>query len=288
MNFKRVRFLDRSVAGFARNTFCHAALLVGIALAPVAFAALPPQDSQDREAALSKSFRCPEEYLSDTAKKSALHDFMQNYAAQFPNNNVRDMMLFRYRLLVAHSCIQTLNSMLTGVAPVSEMLRFQNQDFGPKTEEYNSKTNVWTVWFRKDGQPAQLSQEDLILNFYGWPGPSPEIVARAFVRPRQDLHVIGQFEAPDDLTKAPAYFIVSQTLYPDETYGYVNISKISSVGNGTYTVTLAKRITGGSTADIERKGMAWFVSDEGKAAIHTVGDVGVDGSWQRYFEQKKQ
>jgi hypothetical protein len=249
--------------------------------------ALSPADSQDTEVALSKSFRCPEEYPSDMAKKSALREFMQNYTAQFPNNNVRDMMLFRYRLLVDHSCIQSLNSMLSAVAPLSEMLRFQNQDFGPKTEKYNSETNVWTVWFRKDSQPAQLSEADLIFNFYGWPGPSPDTVAKAFVRPRQDIQVIGQFEAPDDLTKEPAYFIVSQTLYPDETYGYVNISKIASIGNGTYTVTLAKKIRGSSAPDIEHNCKAWFLSDEGKAASRSLGNVGADLSWQQYFEQKK-
>lgn len=286
MSFKCARFLDRAVAAFARKAFWQAGL-AGITLGSVGLVALGPAESQDREATLSKSFRCPEEYPSETAKESAVHDFMKSYAAQFPNNNVRDLLLFRYRLLVAHSCIQTLNSMLVDVGPISEMLRFQNQDFGPRTEEYNSKTNVWTEWFRKDGQPAQLSDADLIFNFYGWPGPSPDIVANAFVRPRQDIHVIGQFEAPDDLTKAPAYFIVSQTLYSDETYGYVNISKITSVGNGTFTVTLAKKIAGSSTADIDRKGKAWILSDEGKAASRSIGNVGVDGSWQQYFEQKK-
>jgi hypothetical protein len=45
--------------------------------------------------------------------------------------------------------------MLTDITPVSEMLRFQDQDFGPKIEEYDSRTNVWTVWFRKDGQPPR-------------------------------------------------------------------------------------------------------------------------------------
>jgi hypothetical protein len=279
-----------SVDRFNRNAFCYAALVfMGFTLAPVLLVALPPANTtQDREATLSKSFRCPEEYPSDGAKRSALHEFMRNYAAQFPNNSVRNMMLLRYRLLVEHSCIQTLNSMLADVSPVSEMLRFQTQDFGPKTEEYDSETLVWTAWFRMDGQPPQFSNADLIFNFYGWPGPSPDSVAKAYVRPRQYLHLIGQFQAPDEVTRETAFFIVSQTLYPDETYGYVNISKITSVGNGTYTVTLAEKITGSSTEDIERKGKAWLLSDEGKMASRSVGNVGVDRSWQQYFEQKKQ
>jgi hypothetical protein len=250
-------------------------------------ASFPASPQQGSEAALSKAFQCPESYGSPEAKQAALRDFIQSYSATLPNNNTRDLMLFRYRLLVAHSCIETLNSMLGDVGPLSEMLRFQGQDFGPRTEEHDSNTNVWTVWFRKDGEPAQLSEADLILNFYGWPGPSPDRVAEAFVRPRPDIRVLGQFEAPDELTKAPAFFIVSQTQYPDEDHGYVNISKITSMGNGTFTVTLAKKIHGSSVADIEGKGKAWFLSEEGKAASRAIGRIGIDSSWEQYFAKKR-
>jgi hypothetical protein len=81
-------------------------------------------------------------------------------------------------------------------------------------------------------------EEDLILNFYGWPGPTPDAIATAFARPRSDFRVIFGYGAPDDLTGAKAFFVVSQQFYSGETYGYVNISKISSVGSGTHTATL--------------------------------------------------
>ncbi len=260
----------------------------GICTAFTASVVATPRISQaDAAAALSSSFRCPEEFSSDEAKRAALREFMRLYAEQFPSNNVRDMMLFRYRLLVAHSCIQTLNSMLANVGPLSEMLRLQNQDFGPRTEDYNATTKVWSVWFRKDGQTPELSEADLIFNFYGWPGPSADIVARAFISPRRNLVVIGSFEAPDELTKKPAFFIVSETLYPDEIYGYVNISKVTSVGSGTYTVTLAKKFSGSSMAEIERTGKLWLISEEGKATSRTVGHIGVDPTWMQYFYQKQ-
>jgi hypothetical protein len=250
------------------------------------WAARPASPQDDAAAQLSRSFRCPEDYFSDNEKRAAVLEFMQAYAARFPNNNVRDLMLFRYHLLVTHSCIQTLNFMLTDVDPIAEMLRLDNQDFGPKTEEYHPKTTVWTVWFRKDGQPPALSESSLIFNFYGWPGPSPESIATAFISPRQNLSIIGKFEAPDNLTKKPAYFIVSETLYPDENYGYVNITKITSVASGTYAVTLARKIWGGATAQIADKGKTWFLSEEGQETSRTVNNIGVDASWEQYFAQK--
>ena len=134
----------------------------------------------------------------------------------------------------------------------------------------------------------ELSETDLIFNFYGWAGPSPESIAQAFIRPRQNLVILERFEAPDDLTKKAAFFIVSQTLYSDENYGYVNITKITSVGSGSYAVTLAKKINGGSIAETERKGKLWFLSDEGKATSRGVDRIGVDTSWEEYFVQKQQ
>jgi hypothetical protein len=240
------------------------------------------QDSA--EASISSSFHCPEEYTSDAAKQKSLQDFLQQYGRQFPNNNVRDVMIFRYRLLVTHSCKQTLKSMLTNLSPITEIVRFQDQDFGPKTEEFNAKTDVWSVFFRKDGEPPALSNEDLIFNFYG-PGRSPEGIAEAFIRPRPDLTILGQFQAPDEITKQPAYFTVSETLYPGEKYGYINLSKISSTASGTYTVTLAKKITGTTTENIGSNGKVWFVSEEGKVAARILGQVGVDPTWQRHFAQ---
>ena len=261
--------------------------LGGLCVAPAILPAAAPASPQDGVSAPHwGSFQCPEELSSNEAKQSALQEFTRAYAGQFPNNTVRDMMLFRYRLLVAHSCVQTLKSMLAAVSPLSEMLRVEDGDFGPKTEEFDPKTKVLTIYFRKNGEPAGLSEEDLILNFYGWKPPmSPEAIARAFISPRKSLHILGKFTAPDDLTRVPAYFIVSQTLYPGKTYGYVNISKITSVGSGTYTVTFDKRIAGTSAASIEESGRAWLISAKGKAISQAVGHVGVDPQWEQHFAQ---
>src|SRR5271157_5619889 len=95
--------------------------LAGLYIAPTGLPATTPTDPQDDATSpLSGSFRCPEELTSNEAKQAALRDFREAYMARFPKNSVRDMMLLRYRLLVAHSCVQTLKSMLMNVSPVSE------------------------------------------------------------------------------------------------------------------------------------------------------------------------
>jgi hypothetical protein len=202
--------------------------LAGVCKCPAGLPAVSSPDPQDNAAStLSRSFRRPEQIPSNEEKQTALREFMQAYGKAFPNNTVGDLRTFRYRLLVTHSCTQTLDFMLGNVSPTSEMLRAEDRDFGPKTQEFNSSTNVWAVRFTKDGAPTALSEEDLIFNFYGWnPATSPEAVAKAFVLPRENLRILGSFEAPDDITKARAYFVISETLYQGKTYGYVNISKI--------------------------------------------------------------
>jgi hypothetical protein len=267
------------------NLFPIVFVLVGLAIAsPRLLATGTPQDASNSD--LSSSFRCPEDYPSSEAKQAALKEFMRAYAAKFPDNNVRDLMVYRYRLLVAHSCIQALQSMLADVSPFSEMLSLQNRDYGPKTEEFDPATKVWTIYFRKDGEPPALSDQGLIFNFYGWkPATSPEAIAQAFVSRRDNVQILGKFQAPDDVTKAPAYFIVSETVYPGQTFGYVNISKITSVGSGAYTVTFSKKIAGSTSADAAEKGKAWFLSDEGQKISHAIDRVGVDTAWEEYLSK---
>ena len=282
---------SKSVAGRPRRLgdLSHLTLLVlvGLFFTPSQLLAQLPGPSGDAATSdLSRSFKCPEDYSSEETKGSALRVFLQAYAAKFPANNVRDVMIFRYRLLVAHSCIQTLKSMLADVSPISEIIFAQGGDYGPKTQEFDPETKVWTVHFRRDGQPPALSEEELIFNFYGWkPATSPSAIAQAFANRRDNVKILGKFGAPDDITKNLAYFIVSEALYPGEQDGYVYISKISSVGSSAYAVTFSKRLPG---KNVEENARAWYLSDEGQAMFRAVSHMGVDSSWEDYFSRPNQ
>jgi hypothetical protein len=132
--------------GFGRQGFVTSLLfhwLTGFFLSPSTLHAGVAGNAQDETPGrYFANFPCPEEYSSTQAKQAALQDFIRQYSIAFPDNNIRDMMLFRYRLLVAHSCIQTLKSMLSDVSPLSEMLLLRNRDYGPRSEEFDPETRV--------------------------------------------------------------------------------------------------------------------------------------------------
>jgi len=246
-----------------------------------------PATAQDPSSRLSQSFRCPEEITSNKAKVESLQEFIQTYKAQFPNDTLRDLLLFRYKLLVAHSCIQTLNSMLVAVSPLSIMLRLLGRNFGPSTEAYDSTTKVWTVRYTKDGKPSTISDEDLVFNFYYWkPPPSAEAIARAFIHQNQNFHIIWKFEAPDEVTKARAFFIwFMQLPSAGQTEGSIGLSKISSVGSRAYTVTWMRYVRGVSAAQMDEMTKRWLLSEDGKAMALAVGRIGVDATFEQHFAE---
>jgi len=191
-------------------------------------------------------------------------------------------------LLTRDENLPDSTSTLTRVSPAVPMLRFYDRDFGPRTEEFDSKTNVWTVWFRGKGAYPERSEENLIFNFYArGPGTSVESIAAAILTPRDNLKIIDHFKASDDAAKVPIYFILSEPVYPEQKYGFANISKISSAGSGLYILTLTKKFTGSKTAEIDGKIQAWLAGDEAKAMGRELSHVGVDPSWEEYFSQVK-
>ena len=230
---------------------------------------------------IAKSFRCPETYTSDGERNNAYRSFVSRYSEANPDSNVRDLMIFRYRLLVTHSCTQTLKQMLANVSPTTELLRFQDEEYGPETREYDKSTKVWTAFFRHNGEPTRSSDADLIFNFYGWtPARSAESVAQAFVRDRGGIQILGSFQAPDGSTGQPAFFVVSEAIYPDEKDSYLNMSKIASLGATSYTVTFARKFEGSSATDAAQKGKLWFLSAEGKQTFLELGKIGLGPGWK--------
>lgn len=238
----------------------------------------------DHAADLSSPFRCPEDYPSIQAKQSALRNFLQAYAARFPKATVHDLFLYRYRLLVAHSCHQTLQYMLGHVSPTTEMLRFQNQNYGPKVKKFDPATKVWSAFYVKDGERPGAAKEELIFNFCGRSPPrSPESVAKSFTNRSDNVKILRGFAARDSITKSFAYFFVSETTYPQMRYAYANITKINSAGSSAYSVTFTKEISGTGPAGVDHNVRSWLLSEEGKATTTANGLVGVGASWREHL-----
>jgi hypothetical protein len=230
------------------------------------------------------SFQCPESYASDKAMLDALADFIVAYAAKFPKNTSHDLMVYRYRLLVSHSCVRTLQNMLAHVSPTTEMLLFNNGNYGPKTQQFDSNTRVWTVYYTMDGQGPERPDEELVFNFYGWDtARSPSSVTEDLLHRTDNVQVMGNFATPDGVTMARAYVILSETMYPGEPYGYVNVTKITSVGSGAFAVTFSKKIPGNTKTEIDNRVKSWLLSEGGRTTETGIAAVGVNPEWQRYL-----
>jgi len=108
---------------------------------------------------LSSSFICPED-LSVHDLPDVYAKFISDYQKLYPNSTVAQMMTYRFRLLVSHSCNQSLENQLQNVDPVySPMLRFTGKDFGPQTLEFSSDTKVWTAYYPLGGQGLENPDE---------------------------------------------------------------------------------------------------------------------------------
>ena len=191
-----------------------------------------------------------------------------------------DLAVYRYQLLVGHSCTKALQFMLGHISPTAAMVRFNNRDYGPKEEEFDPTTRVWTAYF----DASANGDDGLIFNFYGWDPPSsPESIAQAYIAPRKGLKVVWKFQAPDDVTKAPAFFIVSETDRSEKGYGYANLSKIASAQTGAYTVTYTKKFPCKGADDLDTKVRAWLLSDESRAISSELGRVGVNDEWREHL-----
>ena len=255
------------------------AILIGFVLTAGAQSPVPTSAGQ-KDTDLSTTFRCPENDPSPEASRADLNEFIHTYAAQFPNKTVGNLMAYRYQLLVSHSCAKTLQFMLEHVSSMESMVRFNSRDFGPRDEEFDPGSRVWTEYF----DASANGDDSLIFNFYGWEPPSsPESVAEAYIAPRKGLKIIWKFQAPDDVTKAPAFFIVSETDRSEKGYGYVNLSKITSAGTSAYTVTYTKKFPCKGADNLDTKVKAWLLSDESKAISSELGRVGVDSGWKEYL-----
>jgi hypothetical protein len=154
--------------------------------------------------------------------------------------------------------------------------------FSRREHEFDPATKVWTVYFDPENGPPGSGSDGMILNFYGWDHSiDPQAIAQEWVRHAGEKQVIFKFQAPDDVTHQPAFFIVAEAMHLDRGYGYLDISKITSAGNGTYAVTYDRRFTGKDVDAIDKTMKEWLLTPEAHAVQKSIGTLSVDADWQQ-------
>lgn len=258
---------------------------------------LPNQNKQtSTTSTLSSSFVCPENYQTAQDMTNATVKFIADYQKEFPQSTLGDLEIYRYHLLVSHSCKETLSNVLTNVSPMNLMVRFQNKDFGPQKTEFTKDTNVLSSYLTLNRQLLTSPEEELIFNFYlenVWSTGTisaehvAQVVANSYGQ-SNDSKVIYKFTAPDPLTKNPDYVIYSYISTPQENYSYVYITKISSVQNSVFSVTYAKKISDTDSKNLENDVNAWVLGDtKATNGVSTqLINVNVSNDWLSYLTRK--
>jgi hypothetical protein len=254
------------------------------------------QSQQGNNNDLASSFVCPENYASPQEQTDAVAKFISTYSKLFPDATVEEMFIYRYHLLVSRLCDKTLAKMLQAVVPLDQMLRFEGKDFGPQTTQFTKDTGVWSSYFTLNGQGFENPDEELIFNFYlqnVWANEAisaehvAQVVADSYAQ-SNNAHVIYKFTAPDTTTKNPDFFIFSDVIYPEQDYGYIYATKISSVQNSVFSITYSKRFTA-DAANLQNDIDDWLAQDLKLTNGYSkeIGNIGVDVSWPDFLINKQ-
>ncbi len=240
-------------------------------------------------------FTCPEEFPTDQQKIDVLTNFIQVYAKKHPHATVQDLYSYRHDSLVSNSCYQTLARLMQNITPNDLKLYFTGKDFGPQNIQFDKNSGVWTSYYAINGQGLVNPDEELILNFYVpniWsikPFDSKSVAQNisASFTGYANTTLINKFTASDNITKLDDYFIIAETLHPEQNYGDLYIMKISSISNTVFSVTYSKKFNDDPSnlqSDIDN----WLKQDlsSGEGVSRSISDVGVDDSWLGYFAGK--
>ncbi|OHA18890.1 MAG: hypothetical protein A2836_00680 [Candidatus Taylorbacteria bacterium RIFCSPHIGHO2_01_FULL_45_63] len=259
-------------------------------------------------------FKCPgkyqtsQEYLEDLAK------WIRVESDKNPKLSSDELLVLRNDEFNKHNCSpspwsyefseipfgqQTTNptiefnekSSVVNVTPTDKTIKFLGKEYGPYVSKNDNYTKVRNVHYPLVGQTTGVADEEISLNFYlqgVWADEefSSSDFANQFVNGSQENgdNILTHFEAPDPTTRDPAFFIVSSAVYPEDGYGYVFLSKITSIGSDTYSVLFAKKLIG--TKDLNDKISKWAV-ENGAPYLTAVGNINPDSSWLKFSDSFK-
>jgi len=249
--------------------------------------------SKQKSVKTQEPFICPEDYKTETDQVNAIADFIGAYEKANPNTTVEQILAARYESLVSHSCNQTLENMLQHVSSTTPILRFIEKDFRFEWTSFDESHKVWEIYYPLSGQSSQSFDEELYFNLYPdnlWKKGvvTAKDVADDYIK-RADTYIIHSFEAPDPITGGDSYYILSEALFPSETYTNAYITKISAVKGGAYMVSYVKKIIG-PESNIEDLVNKWLIKDTSlkNGASMEIGNIGVDPLWMSYLSTQKQ
>jgi len=170
------------------------------------------------------------------------------------------------------------------IDPTDSVLKLFGKEYGPYVKEFDSVTNVYSVFYPLSGQKTGEADEEIIFCFYFkdvWAkNPiSAQHVAKLFLD--SGLNIVNKFQAPDPINKEPAFFIIASSDHSDQGYGYVFFAKVASYGENVYSILLSKKINGRGK-DLQDNIHLWMADNIQALSIN---DMGASDKWTDDFRK---
>ncbi|MFH1182740.1 MAG: hypothetical protein V1690_00565 [Candidatus Moraniibacteriota bacterium] len=207
-------------------------------------------------------FTCPGEYDSSEQYVNELFQFI----SENKDLSTEELMRKRQDLLIANGCEWALFNMHSeGV--MDSKIEFAGEEFSPPTRNVYEETGVRSVFYPLSGQKAGEADEEIVFNFYlqgiwGKKLFTSRDVANVIADSEgvNNTHIIYKFEAPDEISKKPAFFFFT-SYTPDKNTGYINMTKITQIGDDVYSITFSKKIL---DTEMEQNFEDWFEKNTDK------------------------
>jgi hypothetical protein len=259
-------------------------------------------------------FKCPEDFISNEEYIQNAAAFLRDYKDKHPNATMEELGGARYQFLKDNNCTKALESW-NNQPPLSEIaslfaspgpaaqtgslisqkdifIKVADKEYGPYAVSKDDQTKMRTVSYPQRGQITITADELIIFNFYlqgVWGGDkkfsAEDVVNVSLKGQEQNGYTLEyKFEAPDKTTKKPAYFILSDIVYPDQGYGIAYFSKISTVDDDIYSVTFSKQFNGNNKEEIYQNILKWVTDDS--EIINRISDLSPDDSWLKFMRGK--
>jgi hypothetical protein len=172
--------------------------------------------------------------------------------------------------------------------PSKSPIRFVGNNYDFSEGDFDCQTRVGYVYYTLNGSTSDNPDGQIFIDYYfqGVYNDNPFTAEDVANNTSNGNFVVeSRFEAPDPISKKPAYFLVASSVDQDGINGRVTIMKFADIGEDVYSAVFSKRINSKGMDSYEA--VEKWLADKVKTYGDALGNIGPDDSWLNYFLKYK-